>query len=647
MDNLISKKLDGRYEIQEIIGIGGMAVVYKAYDCIDDRTVAVKVLKDEYLKNDEFRRRFKNESKAVAVLSHPNIVKVYDVSFGDRIQYIVMEYIDGITLKEYIDQQKVLTWKEAVHFTVQILRALSHAHERGIVHRDIKPQNIMMLEDGTIKVTDFGIARFAHSETHTMTDKAIGSVHYISPEQARGSITDEKSDVYSVGVMLYEMLTGTLPFEADSAVSVAIMQMQETPQKLRELNPEVPEGLEEITLRAMRKDPEQRYQSAAEMLDDIERFKRNPSIHFQYQYFVDESPTKYIDAINEVKGKDGEPADAAKDGKLGKNGKKKKKKPDYLPILAGAAGAVVLVAVLVGVFYFIIKGGFSDDSSMTVPNLVGMQLEAAQQQYTDLNIVQETTMYDPTAPKGQIVKQNPAKNTNVKKNSTVKVTVSLGQQSVIVPDVSKKKSDDAIQALKDAGFTNINQKTEKNNDLAADYVIGTNPSSGETVDPTQPITLIVSVGPDTGKLVTVPQCNGLNKEEAKRVIQDKNLVCSIKEDYNDSIKEDYVITQDIAANSQVAEKTTITITISKGKKPANEPEIEIPDLKGKTYEQAYSYLRDQKGFTNVKKDYASADQSDVAKGLVQFTLPAAKEKITKNTLITVYLSVKPDSPEKQ
>lgn len=212
MDNYVGKRLDGRYELQEVIGVGGMAVVYKAYDNIDDRTVAVKILKDEFLASEEFRRRFKNESKAIAVLSHPNIVKVYDVSYGDKLQYIVMEYVEGITLKEYIEQQGVISWKETVHFTTQILRALQHAHDKGIVHRDIKPQNIMLLENGTIKVTDFGIARFSRSETRTMTDTAIGSVHYISPEQARGDITDDKSDIYSVGVVMYENAHGSAAF---------------------------------------------------------------------------------------------------------------------------------------------------------------------------------------------------------------------------------------------------------------------------------------------------------------------------------------------------------------------------------------------------------------------------------------------------
>ena len=229
MDRYIGKKLDGRYEIKEIIGVGGMAVVYKAYDSIEDRIVAVKILKEEFVSNEEFTRRFKNESKAIAVLSHPNIVKVFDVSFGDLIQYIVMEYIDGITLKELIEKQGSLRWKDAVYFTIQILKGLQHAHDKGIVHRDVKPQNIMVLSDGTIKVTDFGIARFARSEQRTITDKAIGSVHYISPEQARGEMTDEKADIYSVGVMLYEMLTGQLPFVAESAGSVAIMQLPREP----------------------------------------------------------------------------------------------------------------------------------------------------------------------------------------------------------------------------------------------------------------------------------------------------------------------------------------------------------------------------------------------------------------------------------
>lgn len=279
MDKYIGKKLDGRYEITELIGIGGMADVYKAVDLMEDnKVVAVKILKSEFADNDDFVRRFRNESKAIAVLSHPNIVKIYDVGFSDKIQFIVMEYIDGITLKEFMEQQGVLKWKDTVHFIIQILRALQHAHDRGIVHRDIKPQNIMLFPDGTIKVMDFGIARFAREEGKTISDKAIGSVHYISPEQARGDITDEKSDIYSVGVMMYEMLTGVKPFDADTPVAVAVMHMQNAPRPPRQINDTIPEGLEAIVLRAMQKDASKRYQSASEMIKDIEEFKRNPSI---------------------------------------------------------------------------------------------------------------------------------------------------------------------------------------------------------------------------------------------------------------------------------------------------------------------------------------------------------------------------------
>ena len=256
MDKFVGKRLDGRYEIKEIIGVGGMAVVYKAYDSIEDRIVAIKILKEEFASNEEFQRRFKNESKAIAVLSHPNIVKVFDVSFGDLIQYIVMEYIDGITLKEYIERNGVLPWSDAVNISIQILRGLQHAHDKGIVHRDVKPQNIMILADNTVKVTDFGIARFARNESKTITDKAIGSVHYISPEQVKGELTDEKADIYSVGVIMYEMITGTLPFEAESAISVAMMQLQAEPKLPTHLNPLIPLGLEQITMKAMQRTPQ-------------------------------------------------------------------------------------------------------------------------------------------------------------------------------------------------------------------------------------------------------------------------------------------------------------------------------------------------------------------------------------------------------
>ena len=293
MDSNIGRKLDGRYEITELIGVGGMADVYKATDLMENRVVAVKILKAEFSENEDFLRRFRNESKAIAVLSHPNIVKIYDVGFTDEIQFIVMEYIDGITLKELLEQQGVLRWKDALKFVVQILKALQHAHDKGIVHRDIKPQNIMLFPDGTIKVMDFGIARFSRIDGKTLSEKTFGSVHYISPEQAKGEMTDERSDIYSVGVLLYEMLTGRKPFDGDSPISIAVKHMQDTAVPPREIMPSIPESLEEIVLHAMERSPARRYQSAAEMINDISTFKVNPSIVFGYKSTpVEEQPAR-------------------------------------------------------------------------------------------------------------------------------------------------------------------------------------------------------------------------------------------------------------------------------------------------------------------------------------------------------------------
>ena len=427
MDKYLGKRLDGRYEMNELIGVGGMAYVYKAYDCIDDRTVAVKILRDEFLTNEEFTRRFRNESKAIAILNHPNIVKVLDVGFGERLQYIVMEYIDGITLKEYLDQRKDIRWKEAVHFTVQILRALQHAHDKGIVHRDIKPQNIMLLSDGTIKVTDFGIARLSRTAVRATVEgeKAIGSVHYISPEQARGEITDEKADLYSVGVALYEMLTGKLPFEADNAVSVAIMQMQNEATPPHEINPDIPEGLEQITMRAMQKDLTKRYQSAAEMLGDFDEFKRNPSIKFEYTYFVDETPTRYVDAITRVRGENAEDQDDAAQEPASKL------KLSTVGILSAVAVAVVAVCLL---FVFLFTGWLGGDSreNITVENFVGKSYEEEVLKMDGLLGKYDIKLekgYNSEHPKGYVYKQEPAANSTMLKPASAQTLIAASPAS--------------------------------------------------------------------------------------------------------------------------------------------------------------------------------------------------------------------------
>ncbi|MEG1846799.1 MAG: protein kinase, partial [Oscillospiraceae bacterium] len=388
-----------------------------------DRTVAVKILKEEFLANEEFRRRFKNESKAIAVLSHPNIVKVYDVSFGDRLQYIVMEYIEGITLKEYIEQQKIINWKEAVHFVSQILKALQHAHDKGIVHRDVKPQNIMLLQDGTIKVTDFGIARFSRGDTKTMTEKAIGSVHYISPEQARGEITDDKADLYSVGVVMYEMLTGELPFQSDSAVSVAIMQLQQNAKRPRELNPEIPLGLEQITLRAMQKNARDRYQSAAEMLLDIDEFKRNPSIKFDYNYFVDNEPTRFVDSstvVAPIKTND----DIAEEDEYTPSTNK------TMPILFGiVAGLVVIIAIVAGVLFA------KNVKKVEVPNFLDKNYTEdilTNEEYKENFKFEIASVESKDKKAGMVLTQTPAAGEKIKKGKTIKLEIAKNDDNILI-----------------------------------------------------------------------------------------------------------------------------------------------------------------------------------------------------------------------
>ena len=368
MDRFLGKRLDGRYEIKEIIGVGGMANVYHCYDSIDDREVAIKILKDEFLDNEDFIRRFKNESKAIAVLNHPNIVRVYDVSFGDMIQYIVMEYIEGINLKEFIEREGSLRWKDAVHFTLQILKGLQHAHDKGIVHRDVKPQNVMLLQDGTIKVMDFGIARFARENGRTLSDKTIGSVHYISPEQARGEHIDERSDVYSVGVMLYEMLTGKKPFDGENPVAIALKHMEEEAKLPCDVMPSIPEALEEIVIHAMEKNPAKRYQSAAEMIKDIDAFKADRNIVFGYKNSHQLAENTAVDEYDEYDEYEDEYED--------------KKRSYVVPILMAVTVAVVIIASLIIAYFVISRMGVNTHTgNVEIENFVGQSIVDVEQKY--------------------------------------------------------------------------------------------------------------------------------------------------------------------------------------------------------------------------------------------------------------------------
>ena len=582
MDKYIGKRLDGRYEIHELLGVGGMAYVYKAYDNIEKRWVAIKILKEELAGNSDFLRRFRNESKAIAVLSHPNIVKVYDVSFGDRIQYIVMEYIDGITLKQYIEQQGEIKWREALYFTVQILRALQHAHEKGIIHRDIKPQNIMLLEDGTIKVTDFGIARFSQAETQTMTDKAIGSVHYIAPEQARGGYINDKADIYSVGVMLYEMLTGQLPFVADNAVSVAIMQMQAEPTPPSRINPSIPKGLEEITMHAMEKNPAQRFPSAADMLEDVERFRRNPEIVFHYDEQVDRAyagtsadiygnvqqnaaPQKYNDNYEYE-----EEYVRSQNGARASN------------IIKGIVAAVIVVALVAGgIFGWRYLQNLTTSTNKTsdeiiLPNFVGMIYDIDikdNPDYADFTF--EITYGNvPSKQPGEVLNQNPVASMPVKKGKTVLLTVNGEAEQVVVEDVKGYEKQDAYDALK---ALNLSPKMQAvaDDDTAVGYVVKTDPAAGSTVSTGTTVTIYVSSGPSTESAV-IPNIVGYQYSTAKEELEAAGFVVTAEYDDESDKDENTVLSVSPNEGEKAKKGSVVTVTVSSGKGAQKDVYYDIP-----------------------------------------------------------------------
>ena len=593
MDKYIGKRLDGRYEIHELLGVGGMAYVYKAYDNIEKRWVAIKILKEELAGNSDFLRRFRNESKAIAVLSHPNIVKVYDVSFGDRIQYIVMEYIDGITLKQYIEQQGEIKWREALYFTVQILRALQHAHEKGIIHRDIKPQNIMLLEDGTIKVTDFGIARFSQAETQTMTDKAIGSVHYIAPEQARGGYINDKADIYSVGVMLYEMLTGQLPFVADNAVSVAIMQMQAEPTPPSRINPSIPKGLEEITMHAMEKNPAQRFPSAADMLEDVERFRRNPEIVFHYDEQVDRA---YAGTSADIYGnvqQNAAPQKYNDNYEYEEEYVRSQNSNRASKIILGIVAAVVFVAGIVGVIY-LVKGkgansgsgflsflpGFSTSSTISdeivLPNFVGMIYDTDikdNPDYADFTF--EITYGNvPSKQPGEVLRQTPAAGINVKKGKTVSLTVNGEAEQVVVEDVKGYKQQDAYDALK---ALNLSPKIQAvaDDDTAVGYVVKTDPAAGSTVSTGTTVTIYVSSGPSTESAV-IPNIVGYQYSTAKEELEAAGFVVTAEYDDESDKDENTVLSVSPNEGEKAKKGSVVTVTVSSGKGAQKDVYYDIP-----------------------------------------------------------------------
>ena len=579
IDKFIGKRLDGRYEIREAIGHGGMAVVYKAYDNIENRTVAVKILREEYLKNEEFRRRFKNESKVIAVLNHKNIVEVYDVSFGDIIQYIVMEYVEGITLKNYISQARgALPADQALNFTIQILKALSHAHEKGIIHRDIKPQNIILVDGQTVKVTDFGISRFSRSDQKTMTDKAIGSVHYISPEQAKCEQTDDKSDLYSVGVLMYEMLCGELPFEADSAVSVALMQLQNEPKPMHQLNPAIPLGLEQIVMHAMAKDPFRRYQTAEDMLRDIAEFQKNSEIIFDHSYFNDEQATKFIPDLT-----DEEPEEAVR-------------KATITPIYIGI-GIAILLALTAIIWGIVVLFSSAPGEAFDTPNfvygtenaieldltigeanqnrrLVEAELAALGVSFARIEFVEN--YHSTTVPRGQVASQTPNAGVSTRSGATLTLHLSLGPTTLTMPDLAGSSLQDAQLILGDLGI-GFEYEEVHNNTVDIGTIITTDPAAGTAIARTAEVRIFVSSGPVPAN-VQVPDLIRANRATAERRLENLGLeVGQVTEGYSATVGAGFVISQSIAAETMVGAGTAINFVVSRGPEPPQSEEPPPPD----------------------------------------------------------------------
>ena len=612
MDQYIGKMLDNRYEILERIGTGGMGIVYKAKCHRLNRLVAIKILKSDLAQNEEFRRRFNAESQAVAQLSHPNIVSVYDVSRGGDMEYIVMELIDGITLKQYMEKRGQLNWRESLHFITQIMRGLSHAHSRGIIHRDIKPQNIMVLRDGSVKVADFGIACLADS-AQTLTQEALGSVHYISPEQARGDRPDARSDIYSSGVVLYEMLTGRLPFEGESAVAVAIQHLSSIPLAPREINPDIPEQLELICMKAMAPDLEHRYQSADAMIADLEAFRKNPEVEMKFDLSdlrpeENDEPTRTIRTMpsHTVTIPVHQPE---------RNYPRRERDEDEEPRRAGSGkrgvlvGAVTVAAVAVVIVLFkTILGSFAPAAvdQYQVPDLYNMTIEEAENDPRIegvFEIQKAGSEFSTDVPEGHILRQDPKKDETRKGSQLViQVWVSAGEETGEVPDLENKSEQDARILLEKLNKEyNLELTVEApeelkqfSEEITEGYVIKTEPAQGEILKKGDTVKLILSKGPDI-KPVTVLPFVGMSIDSVLSQLESYKLTCDAADvEVVDSDKPGgTIVWQSPASGETVPEWTTIKFRVSAGLASSALPiTVDIPQ-NGKDIVKVEIYVGDE------------------------------------------------------
>lgn len=600
MDKYIGTLLGGRYEILAVLGVGGMAMVYKARCRVLNRYVAIKILKDEYAKDEEFRRRFYNESQAVAKLSHNNIVAVYDVAHSDGTDYIVMELIDGISLKEYLQKKGHLSWQETVFFAQQIARALEHAHSRGIIHQDIKPHNIMLLRDGTAKVTDFGIARLESNQETRVMKEAIGSVHYISPEQAKGSPLDSRADLYSLGVVMYEMLTGKLPFEGDSAVAIVMQHINSVPLLPSELVPGIPTGMDDIVMHAMCPNVSKRYATAQQLYNDLERVKLNAGASFGYAQqdtrgnapLLDETrtisyqrnaaegqrPQRYEQTPSRREPADDDEAYAPRRTRKKSFGEKLSESPAALASIAVAVFAVF--AVIVGALLLLSSGGERID----VPSFIGQDIDqvlALQgSEYKNFSLeVADERKYTPGFQEGEIIEQDPEAGKKVAKGTKIILTVcgaaEDGQSDTQgelyeLPDFSNVRLSEVERLLKQNGLEDSYEiKTEPSDEIEKDYVIRTDPGKGVQVTADDIITVYVSTGKKE-KTVGMPNVTGMTLEKARDMLSSFGLELGATKDEDSDFPVGEVCRQSVKEGTEVTAGTKVDLFISRGRKDDNQ-----------------------------------------------------------------------------
>ncbi|MBQ9762207.1 MAG: Stk1 family PASTA domain-containing Ser/Thr kinase [Oscillospiraceae bacterium] len=566
MDKYIGRLLDGRYEILEVLGTGGMAVVYKARCHRLNRLVAIKILKDEYTQDEELRRRFQAESQAVAMLSHPNIVSVYDVSSSGGADHIIMELIDGITLKQYMEKKGVLNWKETLHFAMQIAKALEHAHGRGIVHRDIKPHNIMVLKNGSVKVADFGIAQVTN-QSSTMTTEALGSVHYISPEQAKGGRVDNRSDIYSLGVVMYEMIAGRVPYDGDSPVAVAIQHINGGAMPPVMFNPNVPKGLEQIILRAMSLAPRDRYATAGAMLYDMDEFRKDPSKVFPEAGTKVDDATQVLPADLEQQAKNVAPQPektAPQRERASKSARPKQEERSRGTTLAIASCVLVgIIAIIIFVMVFPWDSLRNETEMVKVPSLVG-QPYSGLPTYPGIKVEHYGHAYSDVYPKGQIMHQEPAAGQEVVAGTKVYIIESIGPEIKTMRDLSGEKKQDAIEHLKNLKLSlKIESRNQPSKDIKEGYVIRTEPAAGEPLNKGDTVILYIS-GKSTA---VVPYVVGDSWSEAEQKLNSEGFDTIGRQDVASAAPAGTVVAQSEEAGNRIEVTTKIILSISTGTPP--------------------------------------------------------------------------------